>query len=759
MSYDFRALSPTDFEDLVRQLLQEELGQRLEAFGRGRDRGIDLRFSALGTAKGIVQAKHYVDTGFNGLMASLKSEKPKVDALAPARYVLATSVAMTPDRKEKIISLLEPHISDPLDILGQEDLNGLLGKHGNVEKKFYKLWITSTNVLERILHNATFVGSLDEAERIERVVKIYVDTGALQEALDLLEKRRLLIVSGAPGVGKSTLARILSWHFMSADWELVSVESFDEALTVFDRQTKQVFFFDDFMGQIRLSPSKIDQTDEKLMRFIDRVQRSDNSLFVLTSREYILNQAKFESEKIANTKVDLRTYTINIESYQKAARAKILYNHVYYSDAGREYKSQIIDDQFYMRMINHDNFSPRLIESLTSPERIENVPVSEYREWIIANLDNPSMLWKTPFEAHLSRAGRNLVITLFFEEDGVDIEVLKARFIRIHTRISARHNAPTDSIDFARAIKETEGTFIHLSNGRASFPNPSLRDFLDHALSGTIEVLDVLSVATGSKRIQRVVEHIIARETSYAQLRDDMTEATRSVAIELENTPISRDVQIGTHTHIASEGLSIPARTSMLLNLWELTQDRKLATIAARVACQIGQEPDYRTTFLQKMAPIFLLRDTQFETFPDKSLIENAIREKALLAPYTDGGRPSFRDMAEMKGYLEDHAEPDVENHIARLSDAAEEALNEFLDEVRECSSTDEVQALRNYLDEVGDLLQIDIGPFEDMQDEREAELEDRDDGGDFEWDGPFPGGAPTDSSDEAIVSLFSTLN
>ncbi len=45
--YDFKSLSPQDFEELTRDLLQAEWGVALEAFKTGRDRGIDLRYSPL----------------------------------------------------------------------------------------------------------------------------------------------------------------------------------------------------------------------------------------------------------------------------------------------------------------------------------------------------------------------------------------------------------------------------------------------------------------------------------------------------------------------------------------------------------------------------------------------------------------------------------------------------------------------------------------------------------------------------------------
>jgi len=42
--YDFKSLSPYDFQNLVRDLLQKELDVTLECFTMGRDNGIDLRY-------------------------------------------------------------------------------------------------------------------------------------------------------------------------------------------------------------------------------------------------------------------------------------------------------------------------------------------------------------------------------------------------------------------------------------------------------------------------------------------------------------------------------------------------------------------------------------------------------------------------------------------------------------------------------------------------------------------------------------------
>jgi hypothetical protein len=125
--YDFSQLSAFDFEMLVHSLLEKEWGCRLEAFTSGRDKGIDLRYSCprLGSET-IIQCKHYIGSGFSKLLSHLKKdEAPKVSALTPDRYVLVTSVGLTPNNKDDIQKALAPHIRSTGDIIGQTEINKL----------------------------------------------------------------------------------------------------------------------------------------------------------------------------------------------------------------------------------------------------------------------------------------------------------------------------------------------------------------------------------------------------------------------------------------------------------------------------------------------------------------------------------------------------------------------------------------------------------------------------------------------------------
>src|SRR5436305_1904274 len=197
--YDFTSLSSQDFEELVRDLLQAEWKVALRAFKSGRDKGIDLRYSPANGRKIIIQCKHFVGSGFNKLLAHLiSSERPKIERLNPARYVVVTSVALSPANKDEIVRALSPFVINAADVIGAGDLEGLLSKHPDVERANFKLWLTSTSVIERVLHNAEICHTEFAIGRIRRKLPLFVQSNAFRRAMALLDQSRVAVISGAP---------------------------------------------------------------------------------------------------------------------------------------------------------------------------------------------------------------------------------------------------------------------------------------------------------------------------------------------------------------------------------------------------------------------------------------------------------------------------------------------------------------------------------------------------------------------------------
>ena len=298
--YDFRSLSSYDFELLARDLLQAELGVRLESFSPGPDSGIDFRYRREGTNL-IVQCKHYANSGFAALTSVLRrKEYPKIHALAPTRYLLATSVSLTPNRKDEITKILTPHCLDPSDICGREDLNNLLSQHADIERRHFKLWLTTDAVLRRVLDAGILADSEAHLERVRLRLCRYVQNPSFDRARALLDQSHYCIIAGIPGIGKTTLAEVLL-----AD--LVDRHGFDafriahdlaEIRPVKNSKRKQVFYFDDFLGKTALEKLRKNE-DQRLVELMEEVASNQNWRFILTTREYILNSAKLRYEAFA----------------------------------------------------------------------------------------------------------------------------------------------------------------------------------------------------------------------------------------------------------------------------------------------------------------------------------------------------------------------------------------------------------------------------------------------------------------------------
>ena len=129
IDYDFSTLNDKEFENLSIDLISKDKDKRFERFKAGKDGGIDGRFYHDNGSQEIVQCKHYLKTGFRGLINSLKKENnsineiDKVKKLNPSKYIFVTSLPLSAENKKIIKELFNPYIKNDSDIYGQEDLN------------------------------------------------------------------------------------------------------------------------------------------------------------------------------------------------------------------------------------------------------------------------------------------------------------------------------------------------------------------------------------------------------------------------------------------------------------------------------------------------------------------------------------------------------------------------------------------------------------------------------------------------------------
>lgn len=487
MNYDFSKLNDREFEALAASILEKILRKRVEKFKAGKDGGVDGRFWIGKNKEGILQCKHYVATPYTTLISKLKSEeKTKVTNLNPTRYIFITSKKLSRLNKQEIKKIFQPHIKREDDIFGYDDLNDFLLKKENqdVVEQNLKLWITSTIVLDLIYNNAIKGRSESTVRDLQENTYKYAITENHKKGLKILNNSNVVILTGEPGIGKTTLADNLALYFVSKGFEFCDIEeNISEAESLFrEKEKKKILFYcDDFLGS-NLYDAINNKKDSHIVKFINRVQKDKSKKFILTSRTNILNKAYSLSHIFQNGKIRDNEFLLKVENLTSLDKAKILYNHIYHSNLSKEYIDQIYEDKRYRDIINHRNYNPRIIEFITDNIRVGDVSSKDYWKYIEKSLEEPEAIWADYFQNQTDDCVRALTFLTVYNNGKISEKLLRNAyntFLKIHPvnlgdfsdkSFEAVRKLATKSLLNRNQINENEYEYVLF--------NPSITDFV-----------------------------------------------------------------------------------------------------------------------------------------------------------------------------------------------------------------------------------------------------------------------------------------
>ena len=492
--YDFRTLSPTDFEHLTRDILNARLGLALNAYAAGRDQGIDLRQVHADGALTVVQCKHYLDSSWATFKGAVKKEVPKGQALNADRYLFVTSRDLTPLQETDVITALKPLGVTQENVWARKKLNAALGMHPEVERRHIKLWLSSTGVLQTILGAGRWNRAEAMLDRALKRAKLWVRTESYDAVLWVLEREGVCVVYGPPGVGKSFAAETALLAATAEGWSPIHItdgmRDAWEALS--PDSTKQIFYYDDFLGESQLRMGKNEPSD--LADFIDRIKDlREHKRFVMTTREQFIREAAGKYDALQDLPKEMRQLGVRMDRPSAQERAEILFNHLYFSAMPGAERDRMAVDNRILTIVEHPAYNPRLIERALKSWGQE--ATNERLEAIKQALDSPGQLWKTSFQ-NLDPLGRQILLTM------ATLPNRPWSLERIRHLVKS-----ADALKWRPTLRILDSTWLNISgsatNSYVMLADPGCRDYL-------LSVLDDAAVADDLVGRIQTIEQVVS---------------------------------------------------------------------------------------------------------------------------------------------------------------------------------------------------------------------------------------------------------
>jgi hypothetical protein len=249
------------------------------------------------------------------------------------------------------------------------------------------------------------------------------------------------------------------------------------------------------------------------------ISNSKNKYFIFTTREYILKQAQKELENLNELDNDIKCI-IDLQKYNKISRGRILYNHLFFYRVSHQYIQSLIKDDLYIKLIDHPNYSPRLIEFATQEKTLMKISHHDYGKTFISYFDNPEELWRHAYENQISELSKCLLAILATTGTPITYSDLELAIQCFSKRTGDKYQTYSH-FSFENSLNELEDTFIKTTkDGQGKiiidFHNPSVHDFLCNYFSRNNHVL--LDVINSAVFFDQIIQSFTSDENDHTRI-------------------------------------------------------------------------------------------------------------------------------------------------------------------------------------------------------------------------------------------------
>lgn len=543
MFYNFFALGNDEFEELSRDILSRDLGQEMRIFGKGADQGIDIADCKDGRTI-IAQCKNYIDTPTSKLMSALTEEREKIEKLNPTEYYLFINKDISPQKINNIYELFQEWMPSKKNIYTRSDCDAFISKKENQDIAQRYPNILNMNSLHDLINSSTVIDNQDLLISSRVLSKLFVPTQQYHIAMSLLENNHIVLISGAPGTGKTISSKMLAAQFVYYGEYSLRFSEGEDLHRIKDELSphldqKEFIFIDDVFGQ---HYHDMTNSNESLLKqIIRRVNNSPNKRMLVNTRMTILQEARqrfnFADESVSGEEPFT---TVDMTDITPLEKAEILVNHLRCRNVNRNYINVIKDNYNYRDIVQHENYTPRIIDRCTQQKFVHKTEPNKYTSHILDTLNHANAIWDDEFRHNLSSTDRILLYTLYsLTNQQVPEEVLR-RAVNARINPSSELYESVNINDILQRLNESMITITHRNNVRMiGVINPSVNDYLRTYLYQAPEERErIIAHATFMEQIERIMEctdDIAYEEEKITQLLDSFISGKDAPAYSVSN--------------------------------------------------------------------------------------------------------------------------------------------------------------------------------------------------------------------------------
>lgn len=384
--YDLHSLGWFGFQELCNSIAREVLGQTSMTFLESADGGRDGCFSGkwlnnngdLYTGEFVIQCKFKTRRNENLKFADLQDEIAKVELLVKNGlcniYILMTNAGVSAPMAAKIQKALKEVGVDHILINGSTWINSQIRENAHLRRLVPRVY--GLGDLSEILDSRVYDQGKALLEYLKDELAKVVITSSFKNAADAIEKHGFVLLIGEAAAGKTTIASLLAMGALD-QWKAVTMklETAEQVVKHWNpNNPDQFFWIDDAFGVTQYESTLSNRWNQAMPKIVAMLDKG--AKIVMTSRDYIFNDAKKDLKKGAFPLLHESQVVIDVQKLALTEKRQILYNHLKMGRQSTGYKKEIKPHLEYVA--NHNRFIPEMARRLSDPFFTKNLQLSEF---------------------------------------------------------------------------------------------------------------------------------------------------------------------------------------------------------------------------------------------------------------------------------------------------------------------------------------------------------------------------------------------